>query len=301
VVSLSLVDPFGGRLPDWSPGAHIDLMLPDARGGTLTRQYSLCGDRWDPYTYEVAVLREQASRGGSVYVHDTLAEGDLIGVGGPRNNFALAPAAHYLFIAGGIGITPILPMIEAARRMDVSWNLVYGGRTHNSMAFADQLRETHGDRVTIRPQDEHGLIDLEGTLAAAPEGTKVYCCGPGPLLDALTAISAAWPPGSVRTERFVPMDQGTPVRSAPFEVELARTGRTLEVSTDESIIEALDRSGVRVLSSCREGTCGTCETGVIAGVPDHRDSLLNDDERTRSDCMFICVSRSVSDRLVLDL
>jgi ferredoxin-NADP reductase len=301
VVHLRLVDPLGGRLPDWAPGAHIDLILPDGRGVTLTRQYSLCGDRWDPSTYEVAVLREPESRGGSSYVHDTLAVGDLVGVGGPRNNFALAPATHYLFVAGGIGITPILPMIEAAERMAVPWNLVYGGRTRASMAFAGHLVEAYGDRVTIRPQDEHGLLDLEGVLAAAPEGAKVYCCGPGPLLDALGVAATAWPVGSVRTERFVAKDQGTPVRSAPFEVELARTGRTVEVSAGESIIEALDRCGVRVLTSCREGTCGTCVTPVISGVPDHRDSLLTDDERTRSDCMFVCVSRSVSDRLVLDL
>lgn len=301
VVGLRLADPAGRRLPDWAPGAHIDLILSTADGATLTRQYSLCGDRWDPYAYDVAVLREPAGRGGSAHVHDQLAEGDLVGVGGPRNNFALAPADHYLFIAGGIGITPILAMIDAAERMGTSWSLLYGGRTRSSMAYVDQLADRHSERVRVRPQDEHGLLDLKRTLDAVPEGTKVYCCGPGPLLDALAEITRDWPRGTVRTERFVAKELDVPVRSAPFELELARSHRTITVEQEESILEALDKAGLRVLSSCREGTCGTCETTVIDGIPDHRDSLLGDDERSRSDCMFVCVSRSVSDRLVLDL
>lgn len=301
VVQLTLTDPSGARLPDWAPGAHIDLIVTSPSGTTYTRQYSLCGDRWDASTYRVAILREPAGRGGSAHIHDALAEGDLVGVGGPRNNFALAPAERYLFIAGGIGITPILPMIDAAERLGVDWILLYGGRTRASMGFIDQLSR-YGDRVKLCPQDEVGLLDLAGMFDGLDEmATKVYCCGPTPLLDALEVVTESWPTGSVRTERFVPKAQDAPVRSTPFVVTLARKGSSITVDPHESILEALDRNGVKVLSSCKVGTCGTCETGVLEGTPDHRDSLLSDEERDCSDCMFVCVSRSVTDELVLDL
>lgn len=299
VVHLRLIDPDGRRLPDWAPGAHLDLTLPTPHG-TITRQYSLCGDRWDAYAYEVAVLREPDGRGGSAYVHDQLKVGDNVGIGGPRNNFPLAPAAEYLFIAGGIGITPILAMIDAAERLDAPWCLLYGGRTRSSMAFLDRLAQ-HGDRVAVRPLDEFGLLDLETAINELPSGTKVYCCGPAPLLNAVADLTLDWPAGAVRSERFVPLVQGPPARQEPFLLELAHSGRSVEVQASESVLEALQRIGSPVLSSCREGTCGTCETGVLDGVPDHRDSLLDDHERAACDRMFVCVSRAVSDRLVLDL
>ncbi|TAJ42285.1 MAG: oxidoreductase, partial [Chitinophagaceae bacterium] len=159
VVSLELSAAHGGRLPDWAPGAHIDLILPNG----LTRQYSLCGDRWTPDRYQVGVLKEPASRGGSAYVHDVLAVGDQIEIGGPRNNFALVPSPTYLFVAGGIGITPLLPMIRQADMLGTNWHLLYGGRRRASMAFLDEL-SAYGDRVTVAPQDESGLLDLPAFL-----------------------------------------------------------------------------------------------------------------------------------------
>ena len=296
VCSLTLVDPAGGRLPDWTPGSHIDVMLP----GELTRQYSLCGDRWDSTRYEVAVLRELSSRGGSHYIHDTLQVGDLVGVGGPRNNFHLVPADHYLFIAGGIGITPLLPMIAQADLLGAEWSLLYGGRTRASMAFTDDLA-AWGDRVTVVPQDEHGLLDLVAVIGAQAAGTKVYCCGPAPLIAAVERTCADLPPGHLRIERFTGREQGPPVRSEPFEVVLDRSGLTLTVGNDESVLDAVTAAGVNLLSSCNQGICGTCETGVLGGVPDHRDSLLDEAERAAGHSMFVCVSRSCTDRLILDL
>lgn len=296
VCRLRLVDPAGQRVPDWTPGAHIDLGLANG----LTRQYSLCGDRWDPYTFEIAVLREPEGTGGSAYVHEHLAVGDAVEVGGPRNNFRLVPAAHYLFVAGGIGITPLLPMLEQAARLDTPWALLYGGRRLSSMAFLDRLA-TWGDRVLVRPEDTHGLLDLAGVLAAQPAGTKVYCCGPGPLLAAVESACTDLPAGHLRTERFSAKEQPPPARTTPYEVELARSGRVLQVPPSTSVLDALGEAGVPVLASCRQGVCGTCETTVLAGNPDHRDSLLDDDERRRGETFFPCVSRSVSDRLVLDL
>ncbi|WP_405181069.1 PDR/VanB family oxidoreductase [Nocardia sp. NBC_01377] len=297
VVALTLRHPDGRRLPDWSPGAHIDLMLTTG----ITRQYSLCGDRWDPYSYRVGVLREPSGRGGSAFVHDTLTVGDVVGVGGPRNNFALVPASKYLFIAGGIGITPMIPMLAQAESMGIEWQLLYGGRTRGSMAFLDELAP-YGDRVVVAPMDECGLLDLPTWLdAAATTAARVYACGPGSLLAAVESRCAQWPVGKLRTERFVPEERAAPVRDEAFEVELARSGLRVRVDPEVSVLDAVQRAGVNVLSSCREGTCGTCETTVLAGTPDHRDSLLDDDERSAGDCMFICVSRSCSDTLVLDL
>jgi len=301
VVSLELVAPDGGRLPDWAPGAHVDLVLPN---GT-TRQYSLCGDRWDAHRYRVGVLREPAGRGGSAYVHDHLTVGDAVGLGGPRNNFPLVPAVRYLFVAGGIGITPLLPMIRQAALLGADWELLYGGRTRASMAFVDELAGldggADGGRVRIVPQDEHGLLDLANFLGAPEPGTRVYACGPAPMLAALADATADRPRHAVRTERFVARELGAPARDTPFEVVLARTGRTVTVPPDRSMLAAIAEAGVEVLSSCRRGTCGTCETGVLAGEPDHRDSILDDDERAGGDCLFPCVSRSLGDRLVLDL
>ncbi|WP_425444691.1 PDR/VanB family oxidoreductase [Streptomyces phaeoluteigriseus] len=298
VVSLALDHPDGGRLPDWSPGAHIDLMLPN---GT-TRQYSLCGDRWDPYTYRIAVLREPAGRGGSADVHDRLMPGDRVGVGGAHNHFPMVPADRYLFIAGGIGITPLLPMIQQAELAGTEWQLLYGGRTRASMAFRADLTHAYGERVHVRPQDEFGLLDLAAWLSEPLPGTKVYCCGPTPLLAAVQEACAHWPDHSLRTERFAAAaDRSESVRRTPFEVELRRTGRTVTVTPDVSVLHAVRRAGAEVLSSCEQGTCGTCLVPVLEGTPDHRDAVLADHERAASDCMMPCVSRSHSDRLVLDL
>jgi ferredoxin-NADP reductase len=295
VLGLTLTDPGGAPLPPWQPGAHLDLCLTD----DLVRQYSLCGDPDDRSCYEIAVLREPASRGGSAYVHDRVREGDAIRVNGLRNHFPLERAADYVFIAGGIGITPLLPMIAQANRSGSRWRLLYGGRTRASMAFLDRLAP-YGDAVAVRPQDEAGLLDLGSVVDHPRPGCLVYCCGPEPLLAAVEARCAAWSHGALHVERFTPRPLDTGPDTA-FEVELARTGAVVPVPVGTSIVDALATAGAEVETSCREGTCGTCETAVLAGTPDHRDSVLSDEERAGSRTMMLCVSRSRSSRLVLDL
>ncbi|MFD5159378.1 PDR/VanB family oxidoreductase [Streptomyces hawaiiensis] len=292
VLALTLRHPLGEPLPVWEPGAHIDVLL----GPGLERQYSLCGDPADRSAWRIAVLWEPDGRGGSAHVHEQVGQGDKVRVRGPRNNFRLESAPRYRFVAGGIGITPILPMLAAAQTAGAEWTLLYGGRTRRSMAFGGEL-DRYGDRVTIAPEDETGLLDLPSVLDDLPDGTLVYCCGPGPLLD---AVEARCPSGVLRVERFRPKEQQTGAGTA-FEVELARSGRTLTVGPDVSVLDAVRAAGVEVLYSCTEGTCGTCETDVLEGEPDHRDSVLTSDERTAGETMLICVSRCRGKRLVLDL
>ncbi|MEQ0559588.1 PDR/VanB family oxidoreductase [Amycolatopsis sp. NEAU-NG30] len=295
VVRLVFRHPTGDQLPPWAPGAHVDLLLrPD-----LVRQYSLCGDPGDRSVLEVAVLREQAGRGGSAFVHDTLLPGDRLRIRGPRNNFPFVRAERYLFVAGGIGITPFLSMVAAAEAAGADWRLLYGGRSRSSMAFAAHLRQAYGDRVLLWPRDEAGHPDVAGTLAAADGGTAVYCCGPEPLLAVAEEACAGLPHLQLHLERFSPKEI-TGV-AAGFDVELARSGLTLTVPADRSILEVAEDAGVPVLSSCREGTCGTCETPVLGGVRDHRDSVLTGEEKAANETMMICVSRSCGRKLVLDL
>ncbi len=296
VVVLTLAAPDGDALPAWEAGAHIDLVLDNG----LTRQYSLCGDPGDATTYRVGVLREPAGRGGSAHVHDSLTRGVSVGVRGPRNHFRLEPADHYVFIAGGIGVTPIRVMVEQAERAGADWTLAYGGRTGSSMAFVDELA-VYGDKVVVWPQDTHGLLDLDGLLGTPRPDTLVYVCGPAALLDAVEARCAAWPPGALHLERFTAKELTAPVLDEPFEVELATTGEVLVVPTDDSVVEVLERAGRQVLTSCSEGKCGTCEVRVLGGLPDHRDSVLTAEEQAHNDRMMVCVSRSATQRLVLDL
>ncbi len=296
VVTLSLRGLGDQPLPAWEPGAHVDLVLDSAP----TRQYSLCGDPSDRHEYRVGILRDPAGRGGSMYVHDRLSEGDVVRVRGPRNNFPFVPSPRYLFIAGGIGITPILPMVRAAESAGADWRLVYGGRQRGSMAFLDELSQ-YGDRVEVRPQDETGFLPLAALLGTPEPQTAIYCCGPEPLLAAVEANASGWPAGALHLERFAPKPQAEPVRKEAFEVILQRSELTLTVPPQRSIMSVVEEAGVGVLSSCAEGTCGTCETRVLEGDPDHLDSVLSEVERRAGDCMMICVSRSRTPRLVLDL
>jgi ferredoxin-NADP reductase len=297
VAVLELRDPSGADLPAWAPGAHVDLKLP---GGGV-RQYSLCSDPADRSTWQIGVLREPAGRGGSAWVHDELLEGMDVDVRGPRNNFPLVASPRYVFIAGGIGITPIMPMAAAAERAGAAWEFHYGGRSRTSMAFVETLDAAHGPRVSLHPQDEVGLIDLDRILGTPQPDTLVYCCGPEPLLRAVEQACADWPAGTLHVERFAPKDVGEPVLTGAFEVELATSGQTLTVPPDKSILQVVEEAGIAVLSSCQEGTCGTCETAVLEGSVDHRDSLLTPEEQAANDTMFICVSRAAGPRLVLEL
>ncbi|MFF5988786.1 PDR/VanB family oxidoreductase [Prauserella flavalba] len=243
------------------------------------------------------MLREPRSRGGSEYVHETLRPGQLVEVRGPRNHFRLEPAAGYLFIAGGIGVTPIVPMVAAAERAGARWRLLYGGRHRASMAFTADLRR-YGECVTLAPQDECGLLDLDAALGAAGEDTLVYCCGPAPLID---AVQQRCPAERLRVERFAAPEQAA---EAPpggvIEVELARSGRTVRVAPDRSILEALLDEGVDVPNDCRDGICGSCETEVLDGEAEHRDYVLTEKERREGGTMMVCVSRARGQRLVLD-
>jgi len=298
VAVLTLEDPTGAPLPSWEPGAHVDLHL----GGDTVRQYSLCGTPADHASWRVAVLRDPNTRGGSSYVHDSLRDGDLVRVRGPRNNYPLVPARQYIFIAGGIGITPLIPMIRAAQAADARWTLHYGGRNRASMAFLEELTSVDGGEVSTYPHDEVGLLPLTDILGAGSTDTLVYCCGPGVLLDAVEEHCAQhWPAESLHVERFSPRTRDDAEPNRAFEVELAASGTTVVVPADLSILQAVEAAGIDVPSSCHEGTCGTCETAVLDGDVDHRDSLLSPAEQAANESMFICVSRARSRRLVLDL
>jgi ferredoxin-NADP reductase len=298
VRSLRLERSDHAPLPNWEPGAHLEFMLPNG----LVRHYSLCGDIRDTGAYEVAVLLAPDSRGGSEYVHNDLQVGDVLTVRGPRNNFpfSVGRGGRALFIAGGIGITPILPMIRRADEEGIEWGLVYGGRSRDSMAYLDELRR-YGSRVQLVPQDEVGRLDLQALLGAPRLDTRVFCCGPTGLLDAVQELCGTWPVGTLHLERFAAGSIDEDAVSSGFTVVADRSGVTCEVAVGESISDALGRAGIVVQTSCKEGICGTCETKVIAGIPDHRDFLLGDADRESGATMLICVSRSNTPELVLDI
>lgn len=299
VLGLHLVHPDGEQLPHWRPGAHIDLTLPSGR----IRQYSLCGDPADRTYYRIGILREDDGRGGSLEAHTTPLAGNLVRVSTPRNRFPLVPAQRYLFVAGGIGITPILAML---REVSAPWQLIYGGRSLHTMAYRREIADLGGEVVLV-PQDTDGPLALDEIIARADADTAVYCCGPEGLLHAVEQLCAErLPPGALHLERF-----GAPVQTlahddgdAPdtaFDVELARTGLTLTVPANKTALETLLERLPDLDYSCEEGFCGTCETRVLAGTPIHRDTVLDDTERASANTMMICVSRSRTPRITLDL
>lgn len=294
VVSLDF-EPLAGALPGWSAGAHIDVVLPS---GTI-RQYSLCG-AVGADNFRIAVLRQENGRGGSREVHDNLRVGQVVEISAPRNTFALEPAERYFFVAGGIGITPILPMIDAAVAAGADWHLVYGGRNAWSMAFAEALRARDPERVELRTDDRDGPLDVAALCAGSAEA-KVYACGPQGLLDALEAAFAeAGRASDLHLERFAAVAKALP-DDGSVRVHLARSGGHVDVPPDQTILAALQAQGIAVPCSCEQGFCGTCETRVLAGAPDHRDDLLSDEERARGDVMLPCVSRAKGRELTLDL
>jgi ferredoxin-NADP reductase len=298
VVTVRMSHPAGEELPSWTPGAHVDLLL----GPSLVRQYSLCGSPTETHEWTVSVLRDPHSRGGSLHVHDELTVGSSLRVRGPRNHFPLITSPRYQFIAGGIGITPMMSMIESVHARALDWHLLYGGRTRQSMAYLTELA-SFGDRVTIWPEDEHGRLNLSAVLDPPRADTLVYCCGPEPLLNAVESACAQWPAGSLQIERFAPraIPKDQQVTAEDFEVVCARSGITVTVEPDSTILEALEGAGIEVLASCLSGICGTCETPVLQGVPDHRDSVLSDAEHETGSVIMVCVSRSQSKTMVLDL
>lgn len=288
----------GDHLPAWEPGAHLDLVLPSG----LVRQYSLCGDPEDTSSYTVAarlIGEEQGGRGGSREMHERLQEGAEVEVRGPRNRFPLAAADAYVFVAGGIGITPILPMLRAVEAAGREWRLLYGGRSRASMPFLEDVEKLAGPasagRVTVIAEDEGGRPDLAAFLADLTPSTAVHVCGPEGLME---AVAATLPAGAdLHLERFTPhtSTQG----NGTFEVELRRSGRTVSVAADTTVLSAVRAQLPDTAYSCEQGFCGTCQQRVLEGEIDHRDELLTDAER--GDSMLICVSRASGDRIVLDM
>lgn len=301
ICAFELVSIDGFDLPPFTAGAHIDLHLPNG----LVRSYSLLNSQDERHRYVIGVNRDPASRGGSRVLHETLRPGDTLTVSAPRNNFLLDETAEKsLFIAGGIGITPILGMIRRLEALDRPWRLYYCARTRKNAAFLADLRAlagSRGDRIVYNYDGETGgtLLDLSTVIGTADDRTHVYCCGPLPMLAAFEQATSLLPGERVHVEYFSAKDP--PSLDGGFVVELARSGQTLAIPQGKSILDAVLDAGIQVPFSCMEGVCGSCETRVIEGTPEHRDLILSKDEKASNKTMLICCSGSKGDRLVLDL
>lgn len=289
--------PDGGDLPPFTAGAHIDIDLPNG----LSRQYSLANPEGERHRYVVGVKRDRASRGGSAYMHDQLRVGTIVEIGVPRNHFALVEdAPHVTLLAGGIGITPLWCMAQRLAARGRAWTLHYACRTRAECAFAAELAAL-GDHARFHFDDEEGgrFLDPGAVVAGAPAGSHLYCCGPTPMIEAFEAAAAGLPAERVHVEHFT----AAPLPPPPggFVVELAKSGRSFPVLAGKTILDTLVEAGLNLPFSCEQGVCGTCETKVVSGVPDHRDLVLSESERAAGRTMMICCSGAKSDRIVLDL
>lgn len=292
VIAIRLLPLGGGQLPVWHPGAHITLHLPNG----LERQYSLCGDPAERTHFDIAVLKTTTSEGGSEWIHSSLTPGMTIEVSGPHNHFELEPANEYLFIAGGIGITPIKGMIESLPQRR-KWKLVYAGRSRSSMAFLDELLERYPDQIEVFASDENeGSLDVYGLTAKS--NTEVYCCGPESLMS---TVASFVPADRMHLERFVALTRESIIPAEPIEVTCKKSKKSFLVDADESILDALEENGLPIIGSCKKGVCGTCEVRVVEGKPIHLDSVLDDEEKDRLKVMYPCVSRAEAGKLVLDI
>jgi ferredoxin-NADP reductase len=295
IVSILLERPDGSLLPEWQPGSHIDLRLPNG----IVRQYSLSGDPCDRLVWRISVKREDSGRGGSAFVHDRLRVGDKLQAGNPRNNFKLVDASDYIFIAGGIGVTPLLPMIRATRDQGKPWKLHYCGRSRSTMAFLEEL-SAYGDSVQYFPSDEGARIDIREVLAEPARQRVVYCCGPERLMRAVEQSFVSWPRNNLHLERFK-VQERPKTNDKEFEIFCSTSNIRIKVAPGQSILDALEGAGVSPPHTCRDGVCGSCETQIIEGVAEHRDSVLTAEERSANESLMICVSRSRTAVLVLDL
>lgn len=292
VLMVELRDPSGKALPAWEPGAHIDFWVQRDRAA----QYSLCGDPAVPEVWQVAVLKEPESRGTSRWIHDQMRKGDTVDIGPPRNHFHFQPAERIRFIAGGIGITALLPMLAAATKDGADWVLDYCGRTPDTMAFIEDL-EAYGERVRIHCGGDR--LDIPSLVRSLDPATVVYCCGPERMLAEVERETPA--AGLVlHVEHFAGVE-ALRADDVPFDVVIASTGRTLRVDADQTILDVLTRSGFVLHSACHEGNCGSCETAVLAGGVEHRDLILTPEQRLAGNRMMVCVSRAAGERIVLDL
>jgi ferredoxin-NADP reductase len=297
LVRLDLARADGGELPPWTAGSHIGVAVE----GVGWRHYSLCGSTGDRYRYRIGVQREAQGRGGSVAVH-RWQPGTLVRTTPPRNNFPLQPhARHHLFIAGGIGLTPIVPMARWCEARGAPWELHYGVRDEDRRYFRELLDAPHRHgRVKVYLDARSERIDIAGVLNAAAPGTHVYCCGPQGLMDAVRGASAAYPRLAVHFEAFQATESAAMAGAdQPFDVVCAGSGLRLAVGAGQSMLEALEAAGLALPYSCREGICGTCELEVLEGEPDHRDSVLSAAERAAGRKLMPCVSRARSPQLVV--
>ena len=299
VVGVELRSADGGLLPAFSAGSHVDVHLP----GGLCRQYSLTNAPDERERYCIGVGLAHDSRGGSRHVHERLREGDRLEISAPRSLFGLhLQAEEHVFIAGGIGITPIMSMIEACKANGHRWRLLYFVRTLARAAYLWRLAEHH-DQVHLHVDEEKGEpANLAHLLSSVPDAAHIYCCGPGPLMDAVEAAAADRPSGSLHFERF--SAQGAKVDAAAdgaFRITLNRKGATFVVPAGRSILQTLEDNGIELPCSCREGLCRTCETPLLAGKADHRDFVLSEEERSANTSIILCVSRALDAELVLDL
>ena len=293
VLSLRLESPDGAALPGWDPGAHIELVLPSGR----RRHYSLCGDPEDTHSYRIAVLQVPDGRGGSMELHAIARAGQLVTVHGPRNHFPLVASQAYVFIAGGIGITPMMAMAARVASTAVEWKLVYAGRRRAGMAFAEEIQALDTHRVEVLPGDEGARPDLCALIDAASPGAAIYCCGPDRMLHAVRERVLARGDVSLHSERFTGTATGA---AAAFQVELQRSSHIIDVPANRTVLQAVRTVVPTITVGCEQGVCGACRTIILAGEPDHRDELLSHADRAAG-AMLICVSRARTERLTLDL
>ena len=295
ICEFTLAPADGSKLQSFTAGAHITVETPSG----AMRAYSLVNDGTNPEVYKIALKREIHGRGGSMSMHDDAQEGTELQVEVPENTFELTDAKNYLLIAGGIGVTPIYAMSQQLLREFKPFEVIYCTRGEADTAFLEEMKSTLGDRLTLHHDggDPEAVFDFWDHFEE-PKDMKVYCCGPQPLIDEIEAISGHWPEGRVIFEDFKPVEV---VRAddKPFEVKLEKSGITIEVPADRSILEALRESGVPTVSSCESGTCGTCKTRLVSGKVDHRDMVLMEEEK--DSYVMICVSRAEEGDLVLDL
>ncbi len=295
ICEFTLASSNGAKLPSFTAGAHITVETPSG----AMRRYSLINDGMNPDVYKIALKREVNGRGGSIAMHDQAREGTELKIEAPEKTFELTEAREYLLIAGGIGVTPIYAMSQQLLREGKPFHVIYCTRSEAETAFLDEMKSTLGDKLTLHHDggDPERVYDFWDHFEN-PKDMKVYCCGPRPLLEEIEAISGHWPEGRVIFEDFKPVEV---VRAddKPFDVTLQKTGITVHVPENRSILEALRESGIATVSSCESGTCGTCKTRLVAGAVDHRDMVLMDEEKDR--CVMICVSRAKEGSLVIDL
>jgi vanillate O-demethylase ferredoxin subunit len=300
VKSYELVAAGGGDLPPFQAGAHVDLHLPNG----MIRSYSLTNNQNERHRYLIAVHRDHAGRGGSHFVHDSLHVGESVTISAPRNNFPLREdASHSVLIGGGIGITPLVAMATRLVELGQPFDLHYVARTRAHAAFLDRLEQLKGSSgvniSVLFDQETKTRLDIGKIVNTTAPEAHLYCCGPGPMLDTFKQACSGRHAEFVHLEHFGAAEPL--VKDGGFEVELAQSGLCLTVHPGRSILDALLEAGIDVAFSCEEGVCGTCETAVLSGVPDHRDQYLSAEEREENKTMMICCSGSRSPRLVLDL